>query len=137
MAPIERPETRQYRYVLATADFPTLSLLHREALSVLDPLVRANVLRTARERLHSGYELTVDDTAQLADLVTVGELRMPGTVRSALESAALERLAHAVLRNAEPRGVLERYDEWDGQDAQQQESAMRLAHHLWGDPLVS
>ena len=132
MAPIERPETRQYRYVLATADFATLSLLHREALAVLDPLVRANVLRTARERLHSGYELTVDDTAQLAHLITVGELRAPGRLCSGLESAALERLAHAVLRNAEPRGVLEGYDEWDGQDADAQGSVARLAQRAMG-----
>ena len=135
--PVERADVREYRYVLATADFETLARLHRQALDILDPLVRANILRAAQQRLLSGLDLTVDDRVQIAHLVTVGEVRTPGILRAGLVEPALMRLAHAVVRDATDEGLLGGYENWDGRDADQQESAMRLTRHLWGDPLVS
>ncbi|QGN58780.1 hypothetical protein [Nostocoides sp. HKS02] len=130
--PVERGDVREYRYVLATADFATLSRLHCHALLVLDPLVRANILRTAQQRLLSGRDLTVDDPVQLAHLVTVGEVRIPGILRAGLSEPALIRLAHAVVRGAVAEGVMGGYDAWDGRDADQEESATRLTRHLLG-----
>jgi hypothetical protein len=130
--PVERLDVREYRYVLATADFETLSRVHCQALLVLDPLVRANILRTAQQRLLSGRDLTVDDPVQMAHLITVGEVRTPGIVRSGLSEPALIRLAHAVVRAAADAGAMGGYDAWDGQDPDQQESATRLTRHLLG-----
>ena len=130
--PVERADVREYRYVLATADFETLTRLHRQALLVLDPLVRANILRTAQQRLLSGRDLNVDDSVQLAHLVTVGEVRTPGILRAGLSEPALMRLAHAVVRGAAAEGLLGGYDAWDGRDPDQQESATRLTRHLLG-----
>jgi hypothetical protein len=124
--PVEREEVRQYRYLLRTADPETLTALHRRALGVLDPLVRANVLRTAQDRLLSGRDLTVDDIPQLAHLVCVGEIRTPGILVSAMSEMALERLAGAVLRLSETPGLLDGYDTWDGVDPDPRESASRL-----------
>jgi hypothetical protein len=135
--PVERADVREYRYVLATADFETLARLHRHALEILDPLVRANILRAAQQRLLSGLDLTVDDRVQIAHLVTVGEIRTPGIMLAGLGGPALMRLAHAVVRDATDEGLLGGYEDWDGQDAHQQESAVRLTRHLWGDALLS
>jgi hypothetical protein len=135
--PVERAEVREYRYVLATADFEALDRLHRQALEILDPLVRANILRAAQERLLTGLDLTVDDRTQIAHLITVGEVRTPGILRAGLMEPALMRLAHAVVRDATDEGLLGGYADWDGQDLDQQESARRLTRRLWGDPLVS
>jgi hypothetical protein len=135
--PVERAEVREYRYVLATADFETLDRLHRQALEILDPLVRANILRAAQERLLTGLDLTVDDRTQIAHLITVGEVRTPGILRAGLMEPALMRLAHAVVRDATDEGLLGGYEDWDGRDLDQQESARRLTRRLWGDPLVS
>lgn len=135
--PVERADVREYRYVLATADFEALDRLHRQALRILDPLVRANILRAAQQRLLSGLDLTVDDRAQIAHLITVGEVRTPGILRAGLVEPALMRLAHAVVRDATDEGLLGGYEDWDGRDPDQQESAMRLTRHLWGDPLRS
>lgn len=129
---VERADVREYRYVLATAEFATLNRLHRQALLILDPLVRANILRTAQQRLLSGRDLTVDDPVQLAHLITVGEVRTPGILRAGLSEPALLRLAHAVVRGAVAEGVLGGYDGWDGRDPDQQESATRLTRHLLG-----
>ena len=116
MAPVERPDVRQYRYLLRTADLATLETLHREAIATLDPLIRAHILRTAQDRLLSGRELTVDDVAGLAHLVATGEVRTPGILVSALTDAALERLAHRVITHPDAGPLLEGYSRWDGSD---------------------
>lgn len=114
--PAERPDVRQYRYLLGTADLAQLEVLHREALGALDPLIRGHILRTAQERLLSGAELTVDDVTAQAHLLSVAELRTPGIVRSALAEAALERLAHFVVQRPSAASLLAGYDAWDGED---------------------
>lgn len=113
--PAERPEVRRYRYLLCTADGPTMEGLHVQALAALDPLVRAHILRTAQDRLLSGRDLTVDDIARVARLITIGERQTPGILVSALTDVALSRLAHAVLRSPQAEGLLEGYAEWDGE----------------------
>lgn len=112
--PTERPDVRKYRYLLRTADLDALEVLHREALAGLDPLIRGHILRTAQERLLSGGDLTVDDVAGLARLVSVGERRTPGILISALNEAALERLAHFVVGRPTAAAPLAGYDAWDG-----------------------
>ncbi len=116
--PVERPQVRQYRYLLRSSDLPALERLHAEALATLDVLIRAHILRTTQDRLLSGRELTVDDIQGLARLLARGEAQTPGIVVSALTEAALERLAFRVttLPGAEP--LLEGYGGWDGVDRQ-------------------
>lgn len=116
VGPVERPQVRQYRYLLGTADLPSLERLHDEALGTLDVLIRAHILRTAQDATLSGRELTVDDVAQMARLLSRAEVQAPGIVLGALTDAALERLAHRVvtLPDAEPH--LEGYSGWDGVD---------------------
>ena len=116
LAPVERPDVRVYRYLLRTADPDSLETLHREAIATLDPLIRAHILRTAQDRLLSGRELTVDDVAGLARLVTTGEVRTPGILVSALTDAALERLAHRVISRPAALPLLEGHEDWDGRD---------------------
>lgn len=125
--PVERPEVRQYRYLLATAPLSVLDRLHREALTSLDPLVRAQVLGTVQERLLTGRDLTVDDIDQVARLLTVAEVRTAGIVVSALTDMALTRVAGAVIRLADARELLAGYEEWDGVDPDPRESVHRLA----------
>ena len=125
-APVERPEVRQYRYLLRTADLGALEALHREALATLDPLIRGHILRTAQDRLLSGRELTVDDFAGLAHLVVAGEVRTPGIIVSALTDAALERLAHRVISRTDAQPLLEGHGDWDGQDPDPRQSALRV-----------
>ena len=124
-APVERPEVRQYRYVLRTAHLEQLEALHRESIAALDVLNRAHVLRTAQDRLLSGRELTVDDIAGIAHLVTVGELRTPGIIVSALNEAALARLAHLVITRSAAVPLLEGHEDWDGQDGDVREALTR------------
>ncbi|WP_344137489.1 hypothetical protein [Pedococcus bigeumensis] len=114
--PVERPQVRQYRFLLRSSDLPALERLHAEALATLDVLIRAHILRTTQDRLLSGRELTVDDIEGLAHLLCTGESQTPGIVVSALTEAALERLAFRVttLPGAEP--LLEGYGGWDGVD---------------------
>ncbi|WP_091786152.1 hypothetical protein [Pedococcus dokdonensis] len=114
VGPVERPQVRQYRYLLGTADLPSLERLHDEALGTLDVLIRAHILRTAQDRTLSGRELTVDDVPEMARLLARAEVQAPGIVLGALTDAALERLAHRVvtLPDAEPH--LEGYSGWDG-----------------------
>jgi hypothetical protein len=126
VAPVERPEVRQYRYLLRTADLGALETLHREALATLDPLIRAHILVTAQDRLLSGRELTVDDVAGLAHLVVAGEVRTPGIVVSALTEAALERLAHRVIGSPDAQPLLHGHEDWDGQDPDPRQSALRV-----------
>jgi hypothetical protein len=125
-APVERPEVRQYRYLLRTATFPVLERLHRDALTSVDPLVRAQVLGTVQGRLLAGRDLTVDDVGQLARLLTLAEVRTPGLVVSALTEMALARVAGAVLRLPAARDGLEGYEDWDGQDPDPRDSVRRL-----------
>ena len=124
-APVERPEVRQYRYLLRSADPEALEALHREALAALDVLNRAHVLRTAQDRLLSGRELTVDDIAGIAHLVAVGELRTPGIIVSALTEGALERLAHLVITRPVAIPLLEGHEGWDGEDGDAREAVTR------------
>jgi hypothetical protein len=124
--PVERLEVRQYRYLLRTAPFPVLETLHREALSSLDPLVRAQVLVTVQERLLAGGELSVDDVERLAQLLTLAEVRTPGLVLSVLSEMALTRLAGAVLRWPEAQERLAGYQDWNGEDPDPRDSVHRL-----------
>jgi hypothetical protein len=124
--PEERPEVRQYRYLLRTAPFPVLEDLHRRALATLDPLIRAQVLGTVQERLLAGSDVTVDDVGPLARLLTLAEVRTPGLVLSALSEMALTRVAGAVLRLPEAAERLDGYDDWDGQDPDPRDSVHRL-----------
>jgi hypothetical protein len=123
---VERAELREYRYLLRTAPAADLERLHRRAVAGLDPLVRATILVTARERLHSGRDLSVDDTARIARLLTVGELRTPGIVVSALSEVVHQRLATAVLRDELAVPLRAGYDDWDGVEPTPAESATRL-----------
>lgn len=125
--PAERPDVRQYRYLLGTAEVGALEGLHRDSLAALDPLVRGHILRTAQDRLLSGRELTVDDIPAMAHLVAAGEVRTPGILVSALTQAALERLAHFVVTHASAAPLLEGYGAWDGHDPDPRRSATRLA----------
>jgi hypothetical protein len=118
--PVERPEVRQYRYLLRTADLPSLERLHREALASLDILIRAHILRTSQDRLLSGRDLTVDDIPGLAHLLCAGEVRTPGIVVPSLTEAALERLAHRVITLPDAEPLLEGYGGWDGVDPEPQ-----------------
>jgi hypothetical protein len=118
---------RRYRYVLRTTDPAVLERLHADTLKRLDPLVRANILLTAQRRLLSGRDLTVDDVARIARLVTAGEHRTPGILVSALAEAALLRLATAVNRAAEARGLLAGYATWNGSDESASEHATDVA----------
>ncbi|GAB3076749.1 hypothetical protein [Pedococcus soli] len=126
-APVERHELRQYRYLLRTAPPEALDALHLDALLVLDPAVRAIILRTAQERLQTGRDLTVDDIHRLARLMTVAEIRTPGVLVSGLVDIAHERLARAVLRQAAQTDLLDGYDTWDGVDPDLATSARRLS----------
>lgn len=114
--PTERPEVRRYRYLLRTSSPDRLEAMHRRALEALDPSVRANILRTAQERLLSGRDLTVDDTARLAVLVTQGELRTPGILLAGFSEPALHRLAHVMVATNDAPDLWEAYDAWDGID---------------------
>ena len=125
--PTERPEVRQYRYLLRTVDLEVLEVLHREALGALDPLIRGHILRTAQDRLLSGREITVDDVAALSHLVVVGEGRIPGILVSALTDSALERLAHFVVQRPSSAALLVGYDAWDDGDTGSPEVADRAA----------
>ena len=127
VVPVERPDVRQYRYLLRTADLETLEVLHREALATLDPLIRAHILRTAQDRLLSGRALTVDDVAGLAHLVAAGEVRTPGIIVSALTEAALERLARRVISRPSAVPLLEGSEAWDGRDPDPRRSMTRLS----------
>lgn len=124
-APVERAEVRQYRYLLRTANLEALEALHRESLAALDVLNRAHVLRTAQDRLLSGRELTVDDIPAIAHLVTVGELRTPGIIVSALNEAALHRLANLVITRPAATPLLAGHEGWDGQDGDAREALTR------------
>jgi hypothetical protein len=117
--PTERPEVRQYRYLLRTAPPERLEVVHRRALEALDPVVRASILRTAQDRLLSGRDLTVDDTPRLAVLITQGELRTPGILLAGLTDLALTRLAHMVVVTTEAPDLWAGYDAWDGLDPEQ------------------
>ena len=112
--PVEPPHLRAYRYLLRTAPPEQLDKLHRDALRSLDPAVRGIVLRTVQERLLSGRDVTVDDIRQLARLITAGEVRTPGILLSAFGDVAHERLARAVLRQAEGSDLFDAYESWDG-----------------------
>src|SRR4051812_35536958 len=57
--PVERPEVRQYRFLLRNGDLPALEQVHRDALASLDVLIRAHILRTSQDRTLCGRELTV------------------------------------------------------------------------------
>jgi hypothetical protein len=114
--PVERPQVRQYRYLLRTADLRPLEAVHRDALASLDVLIRAHILRTSQDRTLSGRELTVDDVAGLAHLLCAGEVQTPGIIVSALTEAALERLAHRVITHPDAEPLLEGYGGWDGVD---------------------
>jgi hypothetical protein len=116
--PVERPQVRQYRYLLRTADLASLERLHRDALASLDLLIRAHILTTSQDRLLSGRDITVDDISALAHLLCAGEEQTPGIVVSALTDAALERLAHRVITHHAAEPLLEGYDSWDGVDPQ-------------------
>jgi hypothetical protein len=115
--PVERPEVRRYRFLLQATDPAVMERLHREALSRLDPLTRATILRTAQERLLSGRDLTVDDVPRIARLVTMGERGTPGILVSALPDMSLVRLATIVGRSAEAEDLLTGYATWDGSEA--------------------
>lgn len=114
--PVERPQVRQYRYLLRTADIRSLEGVHRDALASLDVLIRAHILRTSQDRTLSGRELTVDDVSGLAHLLCTGEAQTPGIIVSALTDAALERLAHRVITHPDAGPLLEGYSRWDGSD---------------------
>lgn len=114
VGPVERPQVRQYRYLLGTADLATLERLHDEALGTLDVLIRAHILRTAQDATLSGRALTVDDVPALARLLCRAEVQAPGVVRGALTDAALERLAHRVVTLPDAEPLLEGYSSWDG-----------------------
>lgn len=114
--PTERPDVRKYRYLLRTSPPRRLRVMHRRALDLLDPSVRASILLTAQERLLSGRDLTVDDVDQLAVLLTEGELRTPGIILAGLSDPALSRLAHVMVVTNEAPDVWEAYDSWDGVD---------------------
>lgn len=124
---MERHELREYRYLLRTAPADDLDALHVGALLVLDPAVRAIILRTAQDRLQTGRDLTVDDVHRLAHLLTVAEVRTPGVLVAGLVDIAHERLARAVLRQAVQTDLLEGYDTWDGMDPDLATSARRLS----------
>lgn len=112
--PVERPQVRQYRYLLGTADLPALEALHRDALATLDVLIRAHILRTSQDRTLSGRELTVDDVPEMAHLLCLAEVQTPGIIVSALTDAAVERLAHRVITLPGAAPLLEGYGAWDG-----------------------
>jgi hypothetical protein len=116
IGPVERPQVRQYRYLLRTADVSALESLHREALASLDVLIRAHILRTSQDRTLSGRDLTVDDIGGLARLVCAGEARTPNIILSALTEAALERLAYRVTTLPDAAPLLDGYGSWDGAD---------------------
>lgn len=114
--PVERPQVRQYRYLLGTADLPTLEALHRDALASLDVLIRAHILRTCQDRTLNGRQLTVDDVPEMAHVLCEAEVQAPGVVVAALTDAAVERLAHRVITLADAAPLLEGYGGWDGAD---------------------
>lgn len=114
--PVERPQVRQYRYLLRTADLPALEALHRDALASLDVLIRAHILRTSQDRTLSGRQVTVDDVPELAHLLCQAEVQAPGVIVSALTDAAVERLAHRVITLPDAAPLLEGYGAWDGAD---------------------
>jgi len=125
--PVERPEVRQYRYLLHKVDLSTLEALHRDALASLDVLIRAHILRTAQDRLLSGRELTVDDIPGIAHLVAAGELGTPGIIVSALTDAALERLAARIISRPEAAPLLSGHEAWDGQDVDARQAVSRAS----------
>jgi hypothetical protein len=128
---------RQYRYLLRTVPFPELEALHRQALEALDPLIRAQVLGTVQARLLAGNDLTVDDVAPLARLLTLAEVRTPGLVLSVLSDMALTRVAGAVLRLPEAQERQAGYPGWDGQDPDPRDSVRRLPVPPLGKPAAA
>ena len=131
VGPVERPQVRQYRYLLGTADLDALVGVHREALASLDVLIRAHILRTSQDRTLNGRELTVDDIAGLAELLCTAEVQAPGIIAGALTEAALERLAHRVTTHPDAEPLLEGYGGWDGADPEP-----RLPSHAHTAPVV-
>ncbi len=107
---------RRYRYLLRAAPPQVLEKLHARALSVLDPGVRANLLRTAQERSRAPADLTIEDTDILARVITEAEQRRPGLLVTGYNEMALGRLAHLVLADPTSAPFLTGYDSWDGSD---------------------
>jgi hypothetical protein len=132
VGPVERPQVRQYRYLLGTADLDALQGVHREALASLDVLIRAHILRTSQDRTLNGRELTVDDVAGLAELLCTAEVQAPGIIVGALTEAALERLAHRVTTHPDAEPLLAGYGGWDGADPEP-----RLPSHAHAARVVS
>jgi hypothetical protein len=123
--PSEHPDVRRYRYLLRTSPPGRLEAMHRRALELLDPAVRGSVLRTAQDRLLSGRDLSVDDTARIALLITRGEQRTPGILLAGLGEPALRRLARVMVVTNEASDVWEEYEAWDGVDPQPSSPVVR------------
>ena len=131
VGPVERPQVRQYRFLLGTADLDALVAVHREALASLDVLIRAHILRTSQDTTLNGRDLTVDDVDGLAELLCTAEVQAPGIIVGALTEAALERLAHRVTTHPDAEPLLEGYGGWDGVDPEP-----RLPSHAHAGPVV-
>lgn len=113
-APVESALVRRYRYLLRTAPADALMALHAEALTRMEPVVRAMLLRTVGERLGADAAVSVDDVALLARLLTRAERRDPGCLLGGYDTLARDRLAGAVVACAAAAPHLEGYDGWDG-----------------------
>ncbi|MFC8502692.1 hypothetical protein ACFUC1_10040 [Pedococcus sp. NPDC057267] len=115
-APTEDQVVRQYRYLLATAPADALQAAHVEALEALDDRGREAVLRAVQDGLVAGGRLRPGDTAAVARLVVHGELRAPGTFRTACEPSTLRDLADGVVGSEAAFGLFVGYADWDGAD---------------------
>lgn len=117
----EDPVVRQYRFLLRTAPQDALEAAHAEALPQLSPPLRTAILHTTQEHLLAGLRLGLDDTDQLAHLLTLGERRVPGVVLAGYDAAVLRRLAQAVIDTEAVFGLFGGYAVWDGAEPEQPE----------------
>ncbi|WP_404383010.1 hypothetical protein LL946_17595 [Knoellia locipacati] len=112
----ESPAARRYRYLLRTAPIEPLKDVHRSGLATLAAEDRQAVLTTIQSELMSGARLTPEHVDEVSRLTVMGERRRAGAVISHLPADVLQHLALAVGDAGARAGLLEGYDDWDGND---------------------
>jgi hypothetical protein len=99
----EHEVVQEYRRLLATAPTETLVVLHEEALSMLDPLVRLLVCGTAETVVGGASaphdELVPDDPRRQAEQVVQAATQQSSAFLDRLEDGVRHRLAQAVTHS--------------------------------------
>lgn len=77
----------RYRYLLRTAPPESIEAVHAEAFAKLTPEQRQLVYRSLADQAPPGERIVSDDPSALARAATRQELRQPGSVERAFQSA--------------------------------------------------